>query len=101
MIFDEAEALKAKAQTDTLDLDDENNAKALALLRTLGLRYFTENEVAHLMGFPITEGKFSFPATTSLKQRYRVLGNSINVKVVSQLVRYLLTCLPKQSEEEK
>jgi len=43
------------------------------------------------MGFPILEGKFSFPATTSLKQRYRVLGNSINVKVVSQLVQYLLT----------
>ncbi|KAF9356521.1 tRNA (cytosine-5-)-methyltransferase [Mortierella sp. NVP85] len=103
VIFDEAEALKAKAQTNALDLDDENNTKALALLRTLGLRYFTENEVAHLMGFPITEGKFSFPATTSLKQRYRVLGNSINVKVVSQLIQYLLTCSPKQSpsEEEK
>ncbi|KAK3822657.1 MAG: TRNA aspartic acid methyltransferase 1 [Benniella sp.] len=103
VIFDEAEALKAKVQTNALDLDDENNTKALALLRTLGLRYFTESEVAHLMGFPITEGRFSFPATTSLKQRYRVLGNSINVKVVSQLIRYLLTCSLKQSvsEEEK
>ncbi|KAI1317305.1 tRNA (cytosine-5-)-methyltransferase [Mortierella claussenii] len=86
-VFDEAELLKAKPDSET---PDQDNAKALALLRTLGLRYFTENEVARLMGFPIMEGKFSFPATTSLKQRYRVLGNSINVKVVSQLIRYLL-----------
>lgn len=49
------------------------------------------------MGFPILEGKFSFPATTSLKQRYRVLGNSINVKVVSQLVQYLLTSTTSES----
>ncbi|KAF8927977.1 tRNA (cytosine-5-)-methyltransferase [Dissophora ornata] len=96
-VFDEAEALKAKANADPTTAD-ENNAKALTLLRTLGLRYFTENEVARLMGFPIMEGKFSFPATTSLKQRYRVLGNSINVKVVSQLVRYLLTS--KESKED-
>ncbi|KAG0044436.1 tRNA (cytosine-5-)-methyltransferase [Gryganskiella cystojenkinii] len=87
--FDEAEALKAKAAPDTKEAE-ENNVKALELLRGLGLRYFTEGEVARLMGFPIEEGKFSFPKTTSLKQRYRVLGNSINVKVVSQLIRYLL-----------
>ncbi|KAF9427293.1 tRNA (cytosine-5-)-methyltransferase [Podila epigama] len=89
-VFDEAEALK-KAETTDEKEKEANQAKALALLRSLGLRYFTENEVAQLMGFRIVEGKFSFPATTSLKQRYRVLGNSINVKVVSQLVRYLLT----------
>ncbi|KAF9437339.1 tRNA (cytosine-5-)-methyltransferase [Entomortierella beljakovae] len=94
-IFDEAEMLKGRAGTPT---EAEDNAKALTLLHTLGLRYFTENEVAQLMGFPITEGKFSFPATTSLKQRYRVLGNSINVKVVSQLIRYLLTSKSKEHE---
>ncbi|KAF9354345.1 tRNA (cytosine-5-)-methyltransferase [Mortierella sp. AD094] len=95
-VFDEAEALKGKPDSPTAD---DDNAKALALLRTLGLRYFTENEVARLMGFPITEGKFSFPATTSLKQRYRVLGNSINVKVVSQLIRYLLTSKSNGQEQ--
>ncbi|GJJ71332.1 tRNA (cytosine38-C5)-methyltransferase [Entomortierella parvispora] len=88
--FDEAEALKAKAEPETKEAE-ENNANALELLRSLGLRYFTEFEVAKLMGFPYAEGKFSFPKSTSLKQRYRVLGNSINVKVVSQLIRYLLT----------
>ncbi|KAG0312010.1 tRNA (cytosine-5-)-methyltransferase [Linnemannia gamsii] len=100
--FDEAEALKssAKARPDTEStLAEEENTKALNLLRTLGLRYFTENEVARLMGFPIVEGKFSFPATTTLKQRYRVLGNSINVKVVGELIKYLLTSKPGSAEK--
>ncbi|KAG0373620.1 tRNA (cytosine-5-)-methyltransferase [Mortierella sp. AD032] len=95
--FDEAEALKATAasrpETES-SLAQEETTQALNLLRTLGLRYFTENEVARLMGFPLTEGKFSFPKSTTLKQRYRVLGNSINVKVVGELVKYLLTDKP-------
>ncbi|KAF9955000.1 tRNA (cytosine-5-)-methyltransferase [Mortierella alpina] len=95
-VFIEAEALKAKADSAN---PEEENARALALLRTLHLRYFTENEVARLMGFPILEGKFSFPDTTSLKQRYRVLGNSINVKVVAKLIQYLLTPTPKEALE--
>ncbi|KAF9096487.1 tRNA (cytosine-5-)-methyltransferase [Mortierella sp. AD031] len=94
--FDEAEALKASAKEKPEAEAAEENTKALNLLRTLGLRYFTENEVARLMGFPIVEGKFSFPATTTLKQRYRVLGNSINVEVVSLLIRYLLTSKPSK-----
>ncbi|KAF8927188.1 tRNA (cytosine-5-)-methyltransferase [Haplosporangium gracile] len=101
--FDEAEALKssAKARSDTEStLAEEETTKALNLLRTLGLRYFTENEVARLMGFPIVEGKFSFPKTTTLKQRYRVLGNSINVKVVGELIKYLLTSKPDSVEEK-
>ena len=53
------------------------------------------------MGFPIIEGKFSFPKTTTLKQRYRVLGNSINVKVVGELIKYLLTSKPGSDEKEK
>ncbi|KAF9564972.1 CorA metal ion transporter [Mortierella alpina] len=95
-VFIEAEAMKAKPDSTN---PEEENARALALLRTLHLRYFTENEVARLMGFPILEGKFSFPDTTSLKQRYRVLGNSINVKVVAKLIQYLLTSKPKEGQE--
>ncbi|KAG0249348.1 tRNA (cytosine-5-)-methyltransferase [Mortierella polycephala] len=95
-VFDEAEALKAKPDSETIE---EDNARALALLHSLELRYFTEYEVARLMGFPVKEGKFSFPQSTSLKQRYRVLGNSINVKVVARLIRYLLTS--KEAEERQ
>ncbi|KAI8987620.1 S-adenosyl-L-methionine-dependent methyltransferase [Mycotypha africana] len=65
-------------------IDDE---KQLRLLRGLKLRYFSPREVANLMGFP---EKFEFPASSSIKQRYRTLGNSINVKVVSELMRYLV-----------
>ncbi|XP_058811460.1 tRNA (cytosine(38)-C(5))-methyltransferase [Topomyia yanbarensis] len=52
------------------------------LRKQLGLRYFTPKEVARLMCFP---EDFEFPPEISDKQRYRVLGNSINVMVVSSL----------------
>ncbi|CAG8538226.1 10925_t:CDS:2 [Acaulospora colombiana] len=59
----------------------------LTILATLKLRYFTEYEISSIMGFP---EEFSFPPEVSLKQRYKVLGNSINVKVVAELIKYLL-----------
>ena len=49
----------------------------------LKLRYFTPKEVSRLMCFP---EDFSFPDSVTNKQRYRLLGNSINVHVVSQLI---------------
>lgn len=57
------------------------------ILNNLKLRYFTPREVSRLMAFP---DSFDFPAEISRKQRYRLLGNSINVKVVSHLIKYLL-----------
>lgn len=54
----------------------------IILLRKLKVRYFTPFEVARLMSFP--KG-FEFPPQTTDKQCYRVLGNSINVLVVSSL----------------
>ncbi|OAD72996.1 hypothetical protein PHYBLDRAFT_146309 [Phycomyces blakesleeanus NRRL 1555(-)] len=75
----DADAAIAKANGET-----ENQ---LDLLHTLQLRYFAPREVANLMGFPKS---FTFPDTSSLKQRYRTLGNSINVRLVSELMRYLL-----------
>ncbi|XP_055615602.1 tRNA (cytosine(38)-C(5))-methyltransferase [Toxorhynchites rutilus septentrionalis] len=51
-------------------------------LKTLKVRYFTPQEVAKLMSFP---EDFSFPTGATDKQCYRVLGNSINVLVVSSL----------------
>lgn len=61
--------------------------KQVELLRKLKLRYFSPREVANLMGFP---PEFSFPETSTIKQRYRTLGNSISVKLVSELMRYLM-----------
>ena len=50
------------------------------------LRYFSEHEVARLLGFP---RRFRFPREISRRQRYRLLGNSLSVTVVAELLRYL------------
>lgn len=62
--------------------------QSMDLLKTLQLRYFTPNEVARLMCFPVNE--FSFPEKISYKSRYRLLGNSVNVLVVSELIKLLV-----------
>lgn len=56
-------------------------------LTPLRLRYFTPQEVANLMGFP---AQFNFPSSISLKTKYRLLGNSLNVLVVSNLLKLLV-----------
>ncbi|CAO3637547.1 unnamed protein product [Mucor hiemalis] len=75
-VFEEAAAYKGV-----------DEVKQLALLRSLRLRYFSPREVANLMGFP---KEFTFPEETTIKQKYRTLGNSINVELVAELMRYLL-----------
>lgn len=72
----------AAIKDDSLSADEK-----LARLKGLELRYFTPTEVARLMSFPPT---FSFPSQTSDRQKYRVLGNSINVAVVGKLIRLLV-----------
>ena len=51
------------------------------------LRRFTEKELATLFGFPPS---FVFPDELSLDHRYKLIGNSVNVKVISSLLQYLL-----------
>ncbi|OLY77802.1 tRNA (cytosine(38)-C(5))-methyltransferase [Smittium mucronatum] len=65
---------------------------------SLNTRYFTEYEVARLLGFP---NEFTFtgdlnqdhPETVTLKQRYKLLGNSLSVVVVSNLITRLVNHL--------
>lgn len=64
---------------------EESNEK-IEIIKTLRLRYFTAKQVSKLMCFP---DDFTFPNSVTNKQKYRLLGNSINVHVVSQLI-YLL-----------
>lgn len=61
--------------------------KSIELLKSLQVRYFAPSEVSKLMCFP--EDEFSFPEKVSNKSRYRLLGNSINVLVVSELIKLL------------
>ena len=65
--------------------------EAAEWLRTLGLRYFTPGEVARLHSFPAS---FSFPGSTTRRQQYALLGNSLSVRVVSTLLRHLLQAEP-------
>ncbi|KAH8328402.1 hypothetical protein KR067_008925 [Drosophila pandora] len=70
-------------------LEDTEDAEArLKLLHQIKLRYFTPREVARLMSFP---EEFTFPDETTNRQKYRLLGNSINVKVVGELIKLLTT----------
>ncbi|NXE87401.1 TRDMT methyltransferase, partial [Menura novaehollandiae] len=59
----------------------------LMKLSTLKLRYFTPREIANLHGFPL---EFGFPEKVTVKQCYRLLGNSLNVHVVAKLISILL-----------
>ncbi|XP_052584093.1 tRNA (cytosine(38)-C(5))-methyltransferase isoform X4 [Peromyscus californicus insignis] len=65
------------------DLPPEEKIAKLSLLK---LRYFTPREIANLQGFP---PEFGFPEKITVKQRYRLLGNSLNVHVVAKLIRIL------------
>lgn len=73
------------------ELDDkiaeiERNGMDIDLKAQLRLRFFTPAEVARLMSFP---PDFTFPPSISRKSQYKLMGNSINVKVVSELVKLL------------
>ena len=67
------------------DLQDSGD---VGVLGELGLRYFSPGEIAVLLGFP---AQFSFPSTVTLKQQYKVLGNSLNVSMVGLLIVSLMS----------
>ncbi|XP_031572379.1 tRNA (cytosine(38)-C(5))-methyltransferase-like [Actinia tenebrosa] len=75
-IFNEYRALGTEA----------SDSQRAAVLSDLRLRYFTPREVANIMKFPKS---FGFPQDISVKQRYRLLGNSLNVHVVTELLKCL------------
>ena len=52
------------------------------------LRYFSGTEMARLLGFP---GSFSFPDHVSLRQQWKLMGNSLNVAVAAKVVEVGLT----------
>lgn len=72
-----------------LILKAPENVQSLSIRKSedYELRYFSPREVANLMCFP---DSFSFPDNMTRKQRYKMLGNSLNVKVVSYLISLLL-----------
>ncbi|XP_074549717.1 tRNA (cytosine(38)-C(5))-methyltransferase [Halichoeres trimaculatus] len=69
-------------------LDQLSEEEKLQRLSKLKLRHFTPREVANLMGFP---QNFSFPEHISIRQQYKVLGNSLNVVVVARLLQLMVS----------
>eukprot|EP00934_Nitzschia_sp_Nitz4_P007486 Nitzschia sp. Nitz4//scaffold48_size128905//39649//40935//NITZ4_003589-RA/size128905-processed-gene-0.111-mRNA-1//-1//CDS//3329552949//7476//frame0 len=52
-------------------------------------RYFSGTEMARLMGF---QEDFSFPLTYAYKQQWKLIGNSLNVRVAARLVELAILC---------
>jgi tRNA (cytosine38-C5)-methyltransferase len=67
----------------------QGSSEQLELLKGLHMRYFTPREVARLMCFP--DQRFSLPTDVTIKQSYRLLGNSVNVHVVALLILLMTT----------
>ena len=86
-----------------LELKTVGDPNAVRVLDRLRLRYFSPTELLRLFCFEppsasmrtttegsTTEESFTWPATTSNKTKYRLLGNSVNVTVVSALIDYMI-----------
>jgi tRNA (cytosine38-C5)-methyltransferase len=54
------------------------------------LRYFSGDELARLFGFP---ENFSFPPNISVKQQWKLIGNSLNVHVAAKILELGLTVI--------
>ncbi|KAJ8910712.1 hypothetical protein NQ315_002077 [Exocentrus adspersus] len=77
------EVKEISEKIDTLRIDD---CDRFNLLKSLNLRFFTPKEICRLMCFPES---YNFPNNITNRKKYMLLGNSINVKVVSELIKLL------------
>ncbi|KAJ2307050.1 hypothetical protein IWW55_001160 [Coemansia sp. RSA 2706] len=79
-------------QTKRLDVVEDGFGAPERLL-DLGLRFFSPAEVARLHCFPTSPDMpctLEFPSYVSQRQRLQLLGNSLNVHVVAQLLKHVL-----------
>lgn len=58
------------------------------------LRYFSGSELARLFGFG---DAFSFPSEVTVKQQWKLVGNSLNVRVASRIVELGLRSVSRAS----
>ncbi|XP_045175557.2 tRNA (cytosine(38)-C(5))-methyltransferase-like isoform X2 [Mercenaria mercenaria] len=80
------EASKLKCKTSLEQNRDQWKDEEFEIVRCLKLRYFTPREIANILCFPAS---FSFPEGLTNRQKYMLLGNSLNVHIVSVLLRML------------
>ena len=72
---------------DDIDGLKSTQLKELVLEGRGKLRLFSDSEVLKLHSFP---DWFSFPDDVTRKQKYKMLGNGLNVLVVKTLIAHLL-----------
>ncbi|KIK02341.1 hypothetical protein K443DRAFT_97071 [Laccaria amethystina LaAM-08-1] len=76
-------------KNEILDVQPE----AVKILHPLGLRYFSPEELLRLFDFnpcdPLAVPAFHWPDDISTKTRYRLIGNSVNIRVIQELIEYL------------
>ncbi|KAK3602613.1 hypothetical protein CHS0354_034196 [Potamilus streckersoni] len=80
-------AADLKAHAVQIQNRDQWQEEEMEIIRRLELRYFTPQEIANLLCFPQS---FCFPDDIEIIQLYRLLGNSLNVYVVSILISLML-----------
>lgn len=83
----EAPSLAAGSQNTCPLLPATGKDSLAGAWRRLRLRYFMPREVAHFHTFP---DSFSFPPGMTPRQCYQLLGNSLSVAVVADLLKFLL-----------
>ncbi|KAI0283852.1 S-adenosyl-L-methionine-dependent methyltransferase [Russula brevipes] len=91
-ILQENEELDTTATFDKFLLAQESgDGRAVEILRPLGLRYFSPGELLRLFCLEGvgSDSTFRWPEGVSSKTKYRLIGNSVNVLVVSALIEYL------------
>ncbi|KAJ7652059.1 S-adenosyl-L-methionine-dependent methyltransferase [Mycena polygramma] len=81
-----------QSQSSSLPTESIDPVRVLDVLR---LRYFSPQELLRLFSFnpprdsSDSEDPFVWPEGISRKTKYRLIGNSVNVKVVQELITYL------------
>jgi len=62
---------------------------AVSHLHQLGLRYFSPEELLRIFHISTPERKLIWPVSITRKTKYRLIGNSVNVVVVSRVIEFL------------
>jgi hypothetical protein len=70
------------APPDVRSFDSDWSGKLLD--QGYAIRYFSGEELCRLFGF---RSDFTFPPTTTMKQKWKLVGNSLNVRVASKVVQ--------------
>lgn len=79
-----------------LEAQSKNDTEAIRILHPLRLRYFSPTELLRLFHFDLSRTSYApsnvdfvWPEGVSTKTKYRLIGNSVNVRVVTELINFL------------